>query len=421
MSDDSTLQQPHYPSRIKSFCRQNQNNPRRLILLPIFYSILALLYGYGLLYRNVSSSSRLYANRDGTVSDVPMLQSQGVELEPQSLAHAAITNAEALWKRRMHREEYLRKRADRKKEMIQQNLERDNRMNGIQEGTNVTNADPLSIRSDKNSTNTTTFASDYFKQLQATNRRIASGKPKRRVGRGTKPPTGNHNFIVPFFMIITSCSILRLIFSFAIARFSDDDDPADEADAAAAGGGGPLSFLSGGRQASRLRRTARAQIRQRQFQSFVDRLNAQRVSNGERPIGAESLRLVVSSRDFDGNDYERLWKFHEENGPALGSLFSSIGAMEAEIRRCPSRVLMEGDDLVRSQGDERPSSAVASGGGGGSSSSSNGHSCSVCLESYRVGDKARTIPCFHTFHTGCIDPWLAERAECPICKHSAIG
>ena len=151
-------------------------------------------------------------------------------------------------------------------------------------------------------------------------------------------------------------------------------------------------------------------------------LNAQRVSNGERPIGAKSLRLVVSSRDFDGNDYKRLWKFHEENGPALGSLFSSIGAMEAEIRRCPSRVLMEGDDLVRSQGDERPSSAVASGGGGGSSSSSsNGHSCSVCLESYRVGDKARTIPCFLTFHTGCIDPWLAERAECPICKHSAIG
>ncbi len=249
--------------------------------------------------------------------------------------------------------------------------------------------------------------------------RIISNNSKQQTNASHPENPNYHNFIVPFVLIITSWSILRLVFSFAIAGFSDDDHPTNEADDVHAGGA--LSFLSGGRQASRLRRRARAQIRHHQFQSFVDCLNAQRVSNGERPIGAKSLRLVVSSRDFDGNDYERLWKFHEENGPALGSLFSSIGAMEAEIWRCPSRVLMEGDDLVRSQGDERPSSAVASGGGGGSSSSSNGHSCSVCLESYRVGDKARTIPCFHTFHTGCIDPWLAERAECPICKHSAIG
>ncbi|KAL3792415.1 hypothetical protein HJC23_001533 [Cyclotella cryptica] len=421
-NDNNLEHQPQYPSRIKSFCRQNHNNPRRLTLLPLFYTLLVSLYGYGLLFRNVSSS-RLYANRDGTVSDLPLTQSEGVELEPQSLAHVAITNAEELWRRRVQREEYLRKRAELRKEMLHKKLNNEIIANAIQKGNNVTNFTPISIRSNLNSTNATaTSAAEYFKNLQATNQRIASTKPKRRVGRGTKPPSGTQNIMIPFFLMITSCSILRLFLSFAITRFAeggdDDDHESDNAHTPTTEGGGAFAFLSGGRNASRLRRRARAQIRQRQFQSFVDRLNAQRVSNGERPIGAESLRLVVSSRDFDGNDYERLWQFHEENGPALGSLFSSIGATEAEIRRCPSRVLGEGDDLVRRRGEEEgTSSALVSGGGG----VGNGHSCSVCLESYRVGDEVRTIPCFHTFHTACIDPWLAERAECPICKHSAIG
>ena len=32
--------------------------------------------------------------------------------------------------------------------------------------------------------------------------------------------------------------------------------------------------------------------------------------------------------------------------------------------------------------------------------------CQVCLTDYENGDVLRILPCFHEFHTPCIDPWL---------------
>ena len=323
-----------------------------------------------------------------------------VELEPQSLAHVTMTNAQELLKRRVKREEYLKRRAEMaEKRKFMDDKDRLRTLNVNRNGTDATaSSDKLSSGK---SANVTSSISIPIKDLQSNIKRTAGSIPRRR-GRSKGTPIGSHDLhlMMPFVLFITFCSVVRLCFNFALYRtFGDlsEEETEEERD----NSNRALSFLSGGTQAARLRRRARAQLRQRQFQSFVDRLNAQRISNGERPIGADSLRLVVSDRDFNGNDYDRLWQFHEENGPAMGSLFSTIGATEAEIQRCPSRVLREEDDLARGEGER--------------------HSCSVCLESYRAGDEVRTIPCFHTFHTGCIDPWLASRAECPVCKHSAIG
>lgn len=147
----------------------------------------------------------------------------------------------------------------------------------------------------------------------------------------------------------------------------------------------------------------RQRLRERQrerFQTLVRRLNASRAANGERPISAESLRLVLSDRNFTGDDYESLLQFNEENGHALESiLHHSIGATDREIERCPAHTIQSQNDYLL----QTPKS------------------CSVCLERYEIGDEVRTIPCFHTFHTHCIDPWLRQKAECPVCKHSAIG
>lgn len=42
--------------------------------------------------------------------------------------------------------------------------------------------------------------------------------------------------------------------------------------------------------------------------------------------------------------------------------------------------------------------------------------CSVCLDSVVAGSTVKTLPCAHTFHATCIDPWLQRRASCPCCR-----
>ena len=141
----------------------------------------------------------------------------------------------------------------------------------------------------------------------------------------------------------------------------------------------------------------------RRFRHWVSRLNRQRVAQGERPFSPAMLRLVLRDREPNGDDYDGLLTFQEQAGPAL-QLLQNMGATDEEIARCPTRTLQEGDDLL--QPNNRDGKAPT---------------CAVCLETYQTNDIVRTIPCFHSFHKGCIDPWLAQKALCPICKHSAIS
>jgi len=32
--------------------------------------------------------------------------------------------------------------------------------------------------------------------------------------------------------------------------------------------------------------------------------------------------------------------------------------------------------------------------------------CAICCDNYKRGDLQKTLPCFHVFHSDCIDPWL---------------
>ena len=154
----------------------------------------------------------------------------------------------------------------------------------------------------------------------------------------------------------------------------------------------------------RARRRTRRSEREVRFREWAQALNRQREAQGERPLSLASLRLVVRGRDFSsGDDYEGLLQIEEEAGPAMHALLQSMGATREEIERCPHRMLVEGDDLlVHVPGKDPPH-------------------CPVCLERYEVQDQVRTIPCFHTFHTDCIDPWLSQKAVCPVCKHPAVG
>lgn len=42
--------------------------------------------------------------------------------------------------------------------------------------------------------------------------------------------------------------------------------------------------------------------------------------------------------------------------------------------------------------------------------------CAVCLMDFEPGDSLRTLECTHSFHMACVDQWLAQSGQCPVCK-----
>jgi len=46
--------------------------------------------------------------------------------------------------------------------------------------------------------------------------------------------------------------------------------------------------------------------------------------------------------------------------------------------------------------------------------------CPVCLELLNAGEMVRALPCCHSFHIDCIDPWLSSHHTCPVCKHDLL-
>ncbi|KAF9951336.1 Nucleolysin TIAR [Mortierella alpina] len=47
--------------------------------------------------------------------------------------------------------------------------------------------------------------------------------------------------------------------------------------------------------------------------------------------------------------------------------------------------------------------------------------CTICLQTYKLPDLLRTLPCRHGFHVDCIDTWLQTSAQCPICRQEVTA
>ncbi|ETV80574.1 hypothetical protein H257_06109 [Aphanomyces astaci] len=41
--------------------------------------------------------------------------------------------------------------------------------------------------------------------------------------------------------------------------------------------------------------------------------------------------------------------------------------------------------------------------------------CAICLCDFTDSQELRVLPCFHTYHSWCIDKWLLGHAKCPVC------
>lgn len=43
--------------------------------------------------------------------------------------------------------------------------------------------------------------------------------------------------------------------------------------------------------------------------------------------------------------------------------------------------------------------------------------CAICLEKFHDGDQCRVLSgCKHVYHKFCIERWLAEAQNCPVCR-----
>ena len=372
---------------------------------------------------NVGSGvdARRYVDKDTrevvTVYNPNYLTTPTVQLQPRSLADITMANVEVAWEYQKRREEIRRRREEREKLRLEAiRKAREDRSKAQLTAARIVSSSSNETHSLKNTTNSTGRDADleYIQKLTSLQVQRTPLQRNRLKGQKKKSDSGGDAGFFPFFltmmMISTCCRLCVRVFNPAAlsSNRSDGEDDDDDEDGVAESA---LTFLTmgGGRDSYLLRRRVRAAQASRRFQRFVDRLNAERLENGERPVSAETLRHLVNTRDFNGNGYDRLHSFAEENGPAWGSLLSQVGATEAEINRCPSRTLKPNDELLKPKRSQE------------SSSGESIKTCSICLETYREGETVRTIPCFHTFHAKCIDPWLSEKAECPICKHSAIG
>lgn len=90
---------------------------------------------------------------------------------------------------------------------------------------------------------------------------------------------------------------------------------------------------------------------------------------------------------IDGNDYEALLDFEERQGSAVaqGKLSNS------DINRLPIKTF----DPEHAAGKTQ---------------------CHICFNDYSSGEKLRMLPCLHDYHCQCIDRWLKDHSNCPICR-----
>mmetsp|Transcript_6042 Transcript_6042/g.17867 ORF Transcript_6042/g.17867 Transcript_6042/m.17867 type:complete len:169 (+) Transcript_6042:1-507(+) len=90
----------------------------------------------------------------------------------------------------------------------------------------------------------------------------------------------------------------------------------------------------------------------------------------------------------------------------LQELQSRIGDVSTRSRRAPPHI-REARTRVRPY---EVSGEAASGSIGAE------RRCPICLQDFEAGTLLRTLWCSHSFHQACVDRWLAEQDECPVCR-----
>lgn len=115
---------------------------------------------------------------------------------------------------------------------------------------------------------------------------------------------------------------------------------------------------------------------------------------GQMPARSRHMiRLAAMQRDFNGDDFDMLRQLDDEADMPFQ------GATEREINRLPLQVLSENDASIAKRRKDY---------------------CAICLEPFAAAEEVRSLPCLHRYHKQCIDPWLSQKASCPVCKFECV-
>jgi len=117
---------------------------------------------------------------------------------------------------------------------------------------------------------------------------------------------------------------------------------------------------------------------------------------GQLPPG----RLISLANGWPANlDYETLLRL----GDIMGDVVPQ-GLSQTQINRLPTHI-------YNAEKQKATTASCASGG-----EREDHKQCHVCLTEYDEGEQLRILPCFHRFHSACIDEWIKTNPTCPLCR-----
>ena len=157
------------------------------------------------------------------------------------------------------------------------------------------------------------------------------------------------------------------------------------------------------------------------------------------------IRLALSDRDFNSNDYSDLLALDSDN-------IRPAGLSQGQCNRLPSYVFEATTDSGKESLRSAKSELVGSVCGNEEKSAvavqisiidreletilaqpqhidiishtsrrplhMDSIVCVICLETIVTGDFVRSTPCVHIFHAACLDPWLKQKPSCPVCQRN---
>ncbi|KAL7937402.1 hypothetical protein V8C35DRAFT_292418 [Trichoderma chlorosporum] len=199
------------------------------------------------------------------------------------------------------------------------------------------------------------------------------------------PPGGNNNSTVAMSILYTITALITLLFLVIIATGAVRAHRYPERY-------GPRRALGGRPRQSRAKGLARA---------VLETLPIVKFNNNQEPIKPDP-DLELDAATTDGRD-------------ARTQRSSSILTQEPqhEGTTATPATAVTGDDKAH----DAPPAAEAHGAVEATPPPVVNVGCSICTEDFTEGEDMRVLPCNHTFHPNCIDPWLINvSGTCPLCR-----